>query len=223
MNVANMREKTLKGSCYEHLQVNRQRAWYFMEGVFSFSPHLISLVCLEVKVQDVLDIVHLMPKIFSLSNSDSRSVSYHTEQNIWPHLTSENFMEFREYLDFALKTVVKIICRILWKSSLNLLLNNKGGLGLGLGLGFSHSLIYQQNLKNLKLVISVVVFFFFFCYAMWLACTCSDVNEVQEIPSHCYKALFSYASIQVAPVLWSQRRFVVFGWFSVARYTTILQ
>lgn len=67
-------------------------------------------------------------------------------------------MEFREYLDFALKTVLKIICRILWKGSLNLLLNNKGGLGLG----FSHSLIYQQNLKNLKLVISVVVVVFFF-------------------------------------------------------------
>lgn len=72
------------------LQVNSQRARHFMEGVFIFSPHLILLVCLEVKVQDVLDIVHLMPKILSLSNSDSRSVSYNTEQNIWPHLTLEN-------------------------------------------------------------------------------------------------------------------------------------
>jgi len=79
-----------------------------MEGVLSFSPYLIILVCLEMKVQHVFDILHLMPKIWSLSNSDSRSVSYHAQQNIWSNLTLGNIMEFREYLDLALKRVLNI-------------------------------------------------------------------------------------------------------------------
>lgn len=117
-----------------------------MEGDLSFSPYLIILVCLEIKVQHVFDIVPLMPKIWSLSNSDSRSVSYHAQQNIWSNLTLGNIMEFREYLDLALKH-----CRILWKSSLNLPLHNKGV-----------AIIYIQSAKSTNLLFQLFLFFFSF-------------------------------------------------------------
>lgn len=152
-----------------------------MKGVLSFSPYLIILVCLEMKVQHVFDIVHLMLKIWSLSNSDSRSVSYHAQQNIWSNLTLGNIMEFREYLDLALKRVLNIAESyeiVVW---------------------IYHCITkewrsFTYSLQNLQTCYFSCFCFFFFWYAIWLACTCSDVNEVQEIPSHCDKALLSCAS-----------------------------